>query len=69
MIREWASRNGHNRFSRGRISPAVKDAYDAAHRPTQMRELLCVEAVLAQTPGRTIIELTACGCSGLLTSR
>ncbi|MBF4609429.1 Lsr2 family protein [Curtobacterium sp. VKM Ac-1393] len=30
-IREWASANGHEVSSRGRISQAVRDAYDAAH--------------------------------------
>lgn len=30
-IREWASANGHQVSSRGRISQAVRDAYDAAH--------------------------------------
>lgn len=30
-IREWAAANGHEVSSRGRISQAVKDAYDAAH--------------------------------------
>ena len=30
-IREWANVNGHEVSSRGRISQAVRDAYDAAH--------------------------------------
>ncbi|WIB65964.1 Lsr2 family protein [Curtobacterium sp. MCBD17_040] len=30
-IREWAAANGHDVSSRGRISQAVRDAYDAAH--------------------------------------
>lgn len=30
-IREWANANGHEVSSRGRISQAVRDAYDAAH--------------------------------------
>jgi hypothetical protein len=30
-IREWANANGHDVSSRGRISQAVRDAYDAAH--------------------------------------
>ncbi len=30
-IREWANTNGHKVSSRGRISRAVRDAYDAAH--------------------------------------
>jgi len=30
-IRDWASRNGHTVSSRGRISAAVRDAYNAAH--------------------------------------
>jgi hypothetical protein len=30
-IREWANGNGHEVSSRGRISQAVRDAYDAAH--------------------------------------
>lgn len=30
-IREWANTNGHEVSSRGRISQAVRDAYDAAH--------------------------------------
>jgi hypothetical protein len=30
-IREWATANGHEVSSRGRISQAVRDAYDAAH--------------------------------------
>jgi hypothetical protein len=30
-IREWAKANGHEVSSRGRISQAVRDAYDAAH--------------------------------------
>ncbi|KQO59766.1 histone-like nucleoid-structuring protein Lsr2 [Curtobacterium sp. Leaf261] len=30
-IREWAAANGHEVSSRGRISQAVRDAYDAAH--------------------------------------
>lgn len=30
-IREWANSNGHEVSSRGRISQAVRDAYDAAH--------------------------------------
>ena len=30
-IREWANANGHEVSSRGRISKAVRDAYDAAH--------------------------------------
>ncbi|TCU42687.1 Lsr2 protein [Curtobacterium sp. PhB42] len=30
-IREWAAANGHEVAPRGRISQAVKDAYDAAH--------------------------------------
>lgn len=30
-IREWARANGHGVAPRGRISQAVKDAYDAAH--------------------------------------
>jgi hypothetical protein len=30
-IREWAAANGHGVSSRGRISQAVRDAYDAAH--------------------------------------
>lgn len=30
-IREWANANGHEASSRGRISQAVRDAYDAAH--------------------------------------
>lgn len=30
-IREWAAANGHEVSSRGRISRAVRDAYDAAH--------------------------------------
>jgi len=29
-IREWANSNGHEVSSRGRISQAVRDAYDAA---------------------------------------
>ena len=29
-IREWAAANGHEVSSRGRISQAVRDAYDAA---------------------------------------
>ncbi|MEK6310896.1 MAG: histone-like nucleoid-structuring protein Lsr2, partial [Curtobacterium sp.] len=31
MIREWANGTGHEVSSRGRISQAVRDAYDAAH--------------------------------------
>lgn len=30
-IREWANANGHEVSSRGRISQAIRDAYDAAH--------------------------------------
>jgi hypothetical protein len=30
-IRGWANANGHEVSSRGRISQAVRDAYDAAH--------------------------------------
>lgn len=30
-IREWANSNGHEVSSRGRISQAVRNAYDAAH--------------------------------------
>jgi hypothetical protein len=30
-IREWAAANGHEVSSRGRISQAVRDAYEAAH--------------------------------------
>ncbi|WP_328698923.1 Lsr2 family DNA-binding protein [Curtobacterium sp. 8I-2] len=30
-IREWAHENGHEVSSRGRISQAVRDAYDPAH--------------------------------------
>lgn len=30
-IREWAAANGHEVSVRGRISQAVRDAYDAAH--------------------------------------
>lgn len=30
-IRKWANANGHEVSSRGRISQAVRDAYDAAH--------------------------------------
>lgn len=30
-IREWANANGHEVSSRGRISQAVRDAYDAAN--------------------------------------
>ncbi|MBT1671943.1 Lsr2 family DNA-binding protein [Curtobacterium flaccumfaciens] len=30
-IREWANANGREVSSRGRISQAVRDAYDAAH--------------------------------------
>ncbi|WXF92934.1 histone-like nucleoid-structuring protein Lsr2 [Curtobacterium flaccumfaciens pv. flaccumfaciens] len=30
-IREWARANGHEVSSRGRISQAVREAYDAAH--------------------------------------
>jgi hypothetical protein len=30
-IREWAAANGHDVAPRGRISQAVRDAYDAAH--------------------------------------
>jgi hypothetical protein len=30
-IREWAAANGHEVSSRGRISQAVRDAYDAAN--------------------------------------
>jgi len=30
-IREWAAANGHDVSSRGRISQAVRDAYDAEH--------------------------------------
>jgi len=30
-IREWANANGHEVSSRGRISQAVRGAYDAAH--------------------------------------
>lgn len=30
-IREWANANGHEVSRRGRISQAVRDAYDAAH--------------------------------------
>ncbi|KQO64210.1 histone-like nucleoid-structuring protein Lsr2 [Curtobacterium sp. Leaf261] len=30
-IREWANANGHEVSSRGRISRAVRDAYDATH--------------------------------------
>ncbi|MBT2504143.1 Lsr2 family protein [Curtobacterium sp. ISL-83] len=30
-VREWAAANGHDVSSRGRISQAVRDAYDAAH--------------------------------------
>ncbi|WP_182066889.1 histone-like nucleoid-structuring protein Lsr2 [Curtobacterium sp. ME12] len=30
-IREWAAANGYEVSSRGRISQAVRDAYDAAH--------------------------------------
>ena len=30
-IREWANANGHEVSSRGRISQAARDAYDAAH--------------------------------------
>jgi len=30
-IRAWANANGHEVSSRGRISQAVRDAYDAAH--------------------------------------
>lgn len=30
-IREWAAANGHDVAPRGRISQAVKDAYEAAH--------------------------------------
>ncbi|MFK4484863.1 Lsr2 family protein [Curtobacterium sp. AB7] len=30
-IREWATANGHDVSSRGRISQAVRDAYTAAH--------------------------------------
>ncbi|MEK6342561.1 MAG: Lsr2 family protein [Curtobacterium sp.] len=30
-IREWANATGHEVSSRGRISQAVRDAYDAAH--------------------------------------
>jgi hypothetical protein len=30
-IREWATENGHDVAARGRISQAVRDAYDAAH--------------------------------------
>ncbi|WIB72526.1 Lsr2 family protein [Curtobacterium sp. MCBD17_026] len=30
-IREWAAANGHEISTRGRISQAVRDAYDAAH--------------------------------------
>lgn len=32
-IREWAKANGHEVSSRGRISQAVRNAYDAAHWP------------------------------------
>ncbi|MCS6588087.1 histone-like nucleoid-structuring protein Lsr2 [Curtobacterium flaccumfaciens] len=31
QIREWAAANGHEVSTRGRISQAVRDAYDAAH--------------------------------------
>ncbi|WP_083393391.1 histone-like nucleoid-structuring protein Lsr2 [Curtobacterium sp. MMLR14_010] len=31
MLREWAAANGHEVSSRGRISQAVRDTYDAAH--------------------------------------
>jgi len=30
-IREWATANGHEVSSRGRISQSIRDAYDAAH--------------------------------------
>lgn len=30
-IHEWAAANGHEVSSRGRISQAVRDAYDTAH--------------------------------------
>lgn len=30
-IREWASKNGYEVSSRGRIAQAVRDAYNAAH--------------------------------------
>ncbi|MEG8037770.1 Lsr2 family protein [Sphingomonas sp. LR61] len=30
-VREWAAANGHDVAPRGRISQAVKNAYDAAH--------------------------------------
>lgn len=30
-IRDWANANGHEVSTRGRISQAVRDAYDAAH--------------------------------------
>jgi len=30
-IRDWAGKNGHTVSSRGRISAAVRDAYNAAH--------------------------------------
>ena len=30
-IREWATANGHEVSSRGRISQVIRDAYDAAH--------------------------------------
>ncbi|WP_310648871.1 Lsr2 family protein [Curtobacterium sp. ME12] len=32
-IREWANSNGHEVSGRGRISRAIRDAYDAAHSP------------------------------------
>lgn len=30
-IRDWAAENGHTVSNRGRISAAVRDAYDSAH--------------------------------------
>jgi len=30
-IRKWARQNGHDASVRGRVSQAVRDAYDAAH--------------------------------------
>jgi len=31
-VREWARKNGHKVSDRGRVSGAVQEAYDAAHR-------------------------------------
>lgn len=34
-VRAWAAENGHDVSARGRIPAAVKQAYDAAHKPAK----------------------------------